>query len=264
MSFDQITLIYPSCRPDSIIPCIELAKSKSEGEIDFIVGFNSSREKANEIAKHTTLAVWFGETLFRPAYTRAVNLTFRAAVKHAIPGPIFPYTDPDPADYIVGYWSDDFVPEQGWDVKIKKAFEDPKIQVVGAYDGIHPVDYAVTIPFFRLSWLYEQNGGLFWVPHYKYVIDVEPHFKSRDRGEFYFAQDCLISHRHYINRNDYRVKDNVDIHNSKMLRHSRDYQILEQRTKQKFPTDWNSDSIDMALKGTFDVENFLDLSNIGD
>ncbi len=257
MSFETIYLIYPSCRIDRIIPCVSLAKEQADGNIDFIVGYNGPKSSA--VGDNVSLAVWFGSTLFKPAYTKAVNLTFRAAVRE-----IFLKKNLNPETTIVGYWSDDFIPSKGWDSKIKQSFSNPSIQVVGAYDGIRPVDYAVTIPFFRLDWLLKSNGGLFWVPHYKYVIDVEPFKKSNSRGEFYFAHDCEITHQHYINQSNTRAKDEVDTHNQNMLRRSRDYQILKIREQQGFPLDWNANAEDEIFeKHKLFVNGHIDLSNIG-
>src|SRR5574343_238663 len=103
----RIILIYPSGRPNDIADAVARARGTAVHEIAFAIGYNGSMT----IPLHSdgfTLVECYGPNLRNPGFIAATNRLYRLALA------AFAVQQDD----VIGFWSDDFYPERGWDSAI--------------------------------------------------------------------------------------------------------------------------------------------------
>ena len=228
-------LLYPSCRPSQIPGAIQraLQTARVPDDLRFVVGANGPEKLCRYSSQLPgVFVIYFGEELFRPPYTEAVNRCMRVALRRLDPA----------AGSLIGYWADDHFPRKDWDTALQRAHSSTGKEVLAARDGIMNAGCA-TIPFVTRRWLEQHVGGMFWAPIYRYVTDVELFRKSTQTGDYLYVPTCRIDHHHFFAGT--REKDEVDAHNE--IRDNADWDLIEERTKLRFPVTWSPDELDASV-----------------
>lgn len=140
---------------------------------------------------------------------------------------------------IIGYWSDDFVPESRWAEKIlSQLMSRPDIGILQPSDALSNANRNVgcaTIPFGRFWWWKTRYNGSFFCPHYKrFVCDVELADVAMQHNEYLYAPEIVIQHNHWITRR--RSQDQWDVIGESV--HQRDKATYAARKAAGFPVDW--------------------------
>lgn len=220
----RLILVYPSCRPSHILPCISRTSASTSVPLHFSVGYNGPPlplpHPPNALLHH------YGETLFDPPFTAATNQSFRRAVTH------FNVQDHE----LIGFWADDFHPVRDWGAELVAMHKHSKKPFLCPQDGIMRFSVA-TIPFATLAWWKAHMGGIMWPPMYRYMVDVEPTRKAKLLGDFQEVPRARIVHRHHFLGT--RERDEVDAHNA--IVDNQDSETLAIREVAGFPVTWNEE-----------------------
>jgi len=197
----RIFLAYPSGRPSLVKDAVKRAQDTASHPVFTAVGLNGDR--ACIPALSNTVLLDFGPDLAVPgSFVKATNLAYRVGVA------AFPISPSD----LVGFWSDDFYPEKGWDDIMFKALEDtPAKPFLYPNDKMFfPNTEVITVPFATRKWWDEKNGRCIWPPMYtRAVCDNDITLRAELAGEIQLLNECVIYHKHALNNG--RERDWLDL-----------------------------------------------------
>lgn len=184
----RIILIYPSGRPNDIADAVARARGTAVHEIAFAIGYNGSMT----IPLHSdgfTLVECYGPNLRNPGFIAATNRLYRLALA------AFAVQQDD----VIGFWSDDFYPERGWDSAIIECAGRHPSCLMQPFDGIRDSAALATIPFAQRDWWDTCNGGAIWPECYRrYFCDTDITVRAAKLGELRYVREARIIHRHPV------------------------------------------------------------------
>jgi len=196
-SAKRLVLVYPSGRPTQVCDAIRRARMSATYQVQVAVGLNGDRAGVPPIPD--SVLIDFGRNMSLPGFISATNQTYRLAIDYFNVGP----------DELVGFWSDDFYPKEGWDAALHEALRKNPKQTFLCPDDTIARDACSVAPFATYSWWDGRNGKCMWPPIYKrFSCDDDNTHRAKLLGEFQFVPECVIVHHHPSAK--MRVKDSLD------------------------------------------------------
>lgn len=188
-------VIYPSGRPNEVMPAICRAAETTTCLIDFVVALSAPEPIDFEVPESFKDRIrihnrYYGQ-LGERTLVQIVNAAYWNITEQLTPQ----------LDAFIGYWSDDFYPEPGWLEEFHRAeFLNPSKMFFQGNDvhKLTPHYPGGTVPFVKYRWYKENNGDHYFPPMYqRYGCDCDNALRATEQGVYQYVETAVVKHHHW-------------------------------------------------------------------